>query len=151
MVIHAEEKPRAEERLSHLEGAYDHLATKADVADLRTEMQAGFAEGRAETADLRTEVRTGFAEAEARSNRQIAELRKENAEAEARTNQQIAELRTEMQTGFAEVRTETAEMRTGFAEVRTENAENQTRLIRWAIAIGALVAAAVTLLDRLLG
>lgn len=34
-----------EERLAHLEGAYAHLATKADVeglrADFRTELQAG--------------------------------------------------------------------------------------------------------------
>ena len=27
-----------EERLSRLEGAYEHLATKADIADLRTEL-----------------------------------------------------------------------------------------------------------------
>ncbi len=27
-----------EERLSRLEGAYEHLATKADLADLRTEL-----------------------------------------------------------------------------------------------------------------
>ena len=115
MVINTEERPRAEERLSHLEGAYGHLATKADVADLRTE------------------TRTGFAEAETRTNQQIAELLRENAELRRET----AELRSEM--------------RTGFAEGRTENAENQARNTRWIIAVGALVVAAVTLLDRLLG
>ena len=140
MVMRAEERPRAEERLSHLEGAYDHLATKADVADVRTDVAESenrvirqVAEGRAETADLRTEVRTGFAEAEARADRQIAELRmenaelrKENAEAEARANQQ-------------------------FAEARRENAENQARNTRWIIAVGGLIVAVITLLDRLLG
>ena len=29
----------SEERLSRLEGVYEHLATKADIADLRTEFQ----------------------------------------------------------------------------------------------------------------
>ena len=29
-----------EERLSRLEGGYEHLATKADLAELRAEMQA---------------------------------------------------------------------------------------------------------------
>ena len=43
-----------EERLSRLEGAYEHLATKSDLADLRTEMS----EMRAE---LRDEYRSGLA------------------------------------------------------------------------------------------
>lgn len=32
-----------EERLSRLEGAYEHLATRADIADLRAELQGDMA------------------------------------------------------------------------------------------------------------
>ena len=40
-----------EERISSMEGAYDHLATKADVQDMRGEM-------RTTAAELRTEMET---------------------------------------------------------------------------------------------
>lgn len=40
------------ERISFLEGQYEHLATKADVADVRTEI----ANVRMEVANVRTEV-----------------------------------------------------------------------------------------------
>ncbi len=52
MTIQTDDRPSTEERVSRLEGAYDHLATKADVADVRTEI----AEVRIEVADVRTEV-----------------------------------------------------------------------------------------------
>ena len=38
----------AEERLSRLEGAYDHLATKADISGLRAELKSDIAGLRAE-------------------------------------------------------------------------------------------------------
>jgi hypothetical protein len=38
----------SEERLSRLEGVYEHLATKADIADLRTEFQTGMERQRTE-------------------------------------------------------------------------------------------------------
>ena len=38
--VHMTTQPSTEERLAHLEGAYAHLATKADVADLRGELKA---------------------------------------------------------------------------------------------------------------
>ncbi len=38
----------SEERLSRLEGVYEHLATKADIADLRTEFQTGMERQRSE-------------------------------------------------------------------------------------------------------
>jgi hypothetical protein len=40
-----------EERVSYLEGAYEHVATKADIADLRGELKA-------DIADLRGELKT---------------------------------------------------------------------------------------------
>ena len=38
----------AEERLARLEGVYDHLATKADLADLKAELKADMAKLEAE-------------------------------------------------------------------------------------------------------
>ncbi len=35
--------PSIEERVSRLEGAYEHLATKADVAELKAELKADIA------------------------------------------------------------------------------------------------------------
>jgi hypothetical protein len=40
-----------EEGVSYLEGAYEHVATKADIADLRGELKA-------DIADLRGELKT---------------------------------------------------------------------------------------------
>ena len=45
-----------EERLSRLEGVYEHLATKDDVATLRGELRAGMATVKGElTAEIRAE------------------------------------------------------------------------------------------------
>ena len=53
-----------EERLSRLEGVYDHLASKADVAkvetqiaDLRTELKGDIAKVETQIAGLRTELK----------------------------------------------------------------------------------------------
>jgi hypothetical protein len=45
------------ERLARLEGAYEHLATKADVERLRTEMIDGLAGVRADIESVRSELR----------------------------------------------------------------------------------------------
>ena len=59
-----------EERVSRLEGAYEHLATKADVADVRTEV----ANVRTEVADVRTEVADVRTEIAAVENRLLFRL-----------------------------------------------------------------------------
>ncbi len=41
------------ERVSRLEGAYEHLATKADIAELRGEFKADIAELKADIAELK--------------------------------------------------------------------------------------------------
>ena len=68
-----EERPTTEERVSRIEGVQTHLATKADVAEVRTEI----AESEARTT-------TRIAESEARTTAQIAELRAEMAKFETR-------------------------------------------------------------------
>ena len=48
-----------EERVSHLEGAYAHLATKGDIGDLKAEMgelRAEMGELRARMSDLRADL-----------------------------------------------------------------------------------------------
>ncbi len=45
-----------EERVSHLEGGYEHVATKADLAELRTELKTDIAQLRTDIAELRVEV-----------------------------------------------------------------------------------------------
>jgi ribosomal protein L29 len=78
----------------------ERLATKADIAELRTEfaeLRAEFAELRAElkaeVADLRTELRSGLADLR-------AELKAE-----------VADLRTELRSGLADLRGEIARSR----------------------------------------
>ena len=46
----------AEERLSRLEGVYDHLATKADVAELKAEFKAEIARVKGKISDLKAEI-----------------------------------------------------------------------------------------------
>ena len=50
----------SEERLSRLEGVYEHLATKADIADLRTEFQTGMERQMAEFQTGMERQRTEF-------------------------------------------------------------------------------------------
>ena len=64
-----------EERVSRLEGAYEHLATKADVADVKVEV-----------AEVKVEV---------------AELKSEIARVEAKIDTRFAELQTIMERRFA--------------------------------------------------
>ena len=47
-----------EERLSHLEGGYEHLATKADVQALETRMTKQIADSEAQSAKQRAEMET---------------------------------------------------------------------------------------------
>ena len=44
-----------EQRLGQLEGAYEHLATRSDVSELRTDVKT-------EISELRTELRAGMSE-----------------------------------------------------------------------------------------
>ena len=46
----------AEERLSRLEGVYDHLATKADVAELKAELKGEVARVEGKISELKAEI-----------------------------------------------------------------------------------------------
>jgi F0F1-type ATP synthase membrane subunit b/b' len=73
-----------ESRLSRLEGVYEHLATKADIAELRAEMQSAYGELRAEmqsaNAELRAEMQSAYGELRAEMQSANAELRAEMQE-----------------------------------------------------------------------
>ena len=45
-----------EQRLTRLEAVYEHLATKADIADLRAELKADIGRGETRTANLQAEM-----------------------------------------------------------------------------------------------
>ena len=62
-----------EERLSRLEGVYDHLASKADVAKVETQIADLRAELKGDIAGLRTELKGDIAKVET----QIVGLRAE--------------------------------------------------------------------------
>ena len=66
MTTSVEDRIGLEDRVSRLEGAYEHLATKADVADAKADLKSDIAELKAEhthmatkadLADLRAELK----------------------------------------------------------------------------------------------
>ena len=71
--IITEERPSTEERVSRIEGAQTHLATKADVAELRGEVLAELAKSEARTSEriakLHAEVIAELARIETRNVR----------------------------------------------------------------------------------
>ena len=46
-----------EERLSRLEGGYEHMATKGDIAELKAELSSAIASVRVEVAELKADIR----------------------------------------------------------------------------------------------
>ena len=61
-----EERPTTEERVSRIEAVLPHLATKADVAELRADVTMRIAESEARTAAQIAEVRAEMAKFETR-------------------------------------------------------------------------------------
>ena len=62
----------SEQRLTRLEAVYEHLATKADIADLRTEMKSGIG-------DLRSEMKADIGRLESQTANLRAEIYRINA------------------------------------------------------------------------
>ena len=88
MAVTASEGERihqVEMHLSELKGAYQHLATKADVAETKVEIAAT----KADIAETRAELKTDIAETRAELKTDISETR-----AELKTD--IAEIRGEL-------------------------------------------------------
>ena len=136
-IITTEERPPAEERISHLEGAYGHLATKADVADARADARTAIAEAEARTTKLIAELRAQIAESQTRATQvAAADARTAIAEAGARVAQRIKESETHVAQHLAELRAEISRFHTN---------------TRWLMAISGFIIVTIILIDRLLG
>jgi uncharacterized coiled-coil DUF342 family protein len=109
----AELRELNELNFSRLETRFAEMATRADLAELRQEMQGGFAQ----TREVRQEMHGGFA--------------------------QTREVRQEMHGGFAQTRVEFAELRHEMAQLETRLERRIGDLIKWSFvfwvgAVGAI-------------
>ncbi len=82
-----------EERLSRLEGVYDHLATKADIAHLEGQNARLEGEIKAESTRLEGEIK-------AESTRLEGKIEAESTRLEGEIKAAIAELKTELHKGL---------------------------------------------------
>jgi hypothetical protein len=112
---------------STLTATLPHLATKAEMADLRGEIKA-------EVADLRGELKAEIGDLRGEVTTQIASVRAE-----------IAGLRTAGQADFASVKSELAVIRTDMAHLATkaELAEKPSKAYLWGV-LAALIATYAT-------
>ena len=60
------------ERVSRIEGGYEHLATKADLGDLKSELKA-------EIADVRSELKAEIADVKSELKAEVADVKSEVA------------------------------------------------------------------------
>ncbi len=108
----------------------ENMATKADIAQVRTEI-----------GELRTEMRTEFGSLR-------TEMRQQNGALRTESQQEISALRTEMQQGIGALRTE---MQTEIALVRSDMKDLELRMtVKFFSALGVTVAA-IKALDFLIG
>ena len=134
------------ERLSRLEGAHLHMATKADIAALETRLTEKAIE---------SEIRTN--EKIAETNERIAETNQrivESNERIAETNERIAATNDRI----VETNEKIAEINERIAETNQRIVESENRLIKWGVGVAAtafvaaasLAAAGFMLMYRLL-
>ncbi len=110
--------PRMEASIIRIEtmlaATLPHLATKADLAELRTEMKADYASLRtemkadnaglrSETADLRTEMKADYASLRTEMKADYASLRTETKEGDASLKAEMADLKTELKSDIARI------------------------------------------------
>jgi len=126
------------ERLSRLEGGYEHLATKADVERILVAVERIRAEGERNRAEAKIENER--ARAEARADNERLRLENERARAEAQADNERAR---------AEARSENERLRTEFLaeieRIRAEAERNKADIIKMIVSvagIGAVLMAA---------
>ena len=96
-----------------IQAVVPHLATKADVQDVRTDV-----------AELRGEMSAGFGTLRAEMSAGLGSLRTEMSAG-------LGSLRAEMLAGMGSLR---ADMTAGFGALRAEMSARDTRMIKWLIA-----------------
>ena len=153
MTTETRERITDPERLSRLEGAHLHMATKADIAALETRLTEKAIE---------SEIRTN--EKIAETNERIAETNERIAETNQRiveTNQRIAETNERIAATndrIVETNEKIAEINERIAETNQRIVESENRLIKWGVGVAAtafvaaasLAAAGFMLMYRLL-
>ena len=119
-----------EERLSRLEGVYDHLASKDDVAKVETQI-----------AGLRTELKGDIAGLK-------TELKGDNADLRAELKGDIAGLRTELKGNIVALR---MELKGDIAGLRAEMHRVNASLIKWGVGFMMVGLGAMTAIVGFLG
>ena len=132
------------ERVATLEESHRHLATKEDMAELKSEIKE-------DNAQLRVETKEDLAELK-------AEIKQDNAQLRVETKNDLAELKSEIKEDNAQLRLETKddnarsrdELKSEIAELKVLIERGQVNSTRWTvatiIAVGALIVAAVKFL-----
>jgi gas vesicle protein len=135
------------------EASQGDLASKADLAPVRSEIGDLKTELKTEIGDVRSDLKTAIVELKTGLKAEIAELRTElkdeiaGSRAEVKT--EIASAATEQKTEIAglrtELKTEIAELR---AEFKAEIAQTKTALLKWIL--GAIGLQAIVILGVLI-
>ena len=160
MTTETRERITDPERLSRLEGAHLHMATKADIAALETRLTEKAIESEIRTNDKIAETNERIAETNQRiveSNERIAETNQrivETNERIAATNERIAATNDRI----VETNEKIAEINERIAETNQRIVESENRLIKWGVGVAAtafvaaasLAAAGFMLMYRLL-
>ena len=112
-------------QIGAIQAVVPHLATKADVQDVRTDV-----------AELRGEMSAGFGTLRAEMSAGLGSLRAEMLAG-------MGSLRAEMLAGMGSLR---ADMTAGFGALRAEMSARDTKMIKWLIATAlAVVGLALTI------
>ena len=135
MAAGAEAAPRTDmaaktegERIAALEASYEHVATKADIQAVKTDI-----------ANLRAEVKGDIASLRVELKDDIADLRVE-------LKDDIADLRVELKGDIAGVKDDVASLRTDFVSFQSEirgAVRTMLRIVSFAIPITAIIVGAV--------
>ena len=109
----------------------EHLATKADLAKLETDM-----------ARLEAKLETGLAQLEAKLDTGLAATKADLARLEAKLDASLAQMDTKLETGLAQMDTK---LETGLAQMEVKFAQLQVRLMTWNAALAGIIIAILKL------
>lgn len=107
-----------------LDAIGEELATKQDIADLKSEISGVRMGLKAEIIGVRTELKAEIAELRSELKAEIAgvrsELKAEISELRSELKVEIAGVRSELKTEIAEVRSDVASVKTNIAELKSD-------------------------------
>ena len=127
------------ERIARIEGAYEHLATRADVETVKTDVHDVKAMVQTAKTELQIEIQSVKSEVQTVKSELQTEIQSVRSEVQAVKS----ELQTEIQSVRSELKSDYAAMQSDIAGIRSE-----LRWFRWIIGIG-VVGILLPLLQRL--